>query len=400
MSAYVKKMSVQEAGLWRRAAPLLGHLDIELTERCNNNCIHCYINLPENDLKARRRELSTAQVKAILEEAASLGCLRVRFTGGEPLLRDDFEELYVFARRLGLRVQISTNGTLITAGMADLFARIPPGEQILVTVYGMKKSSYEAVTRMPGSFRAAQRGMRFLLEKRVPFAVTGVLLPPTRSEAERFETWAASLPGADGRPAFTFLFDLRCRPNGKKSGLIRRLRLPPAAAAMLLTRGEADALKSTREFCDRFVGVKNKTLFICGAGEGGCVDAYGLLQPCILLRHPDVVYDLKKGSLKDALTSFFPRLRQLRGAHPEFLARCARCFLRGLCEQCPAKSWMEHGSLDKPVQYFCDVAHAQARRLGLLKDNEQGWGVRGWRVRMKEFMGSGQRHIRSGRGRS
>ena len=81
----------------------LGSLDIELTERCNNNCIHCCINLPANDHAAKAREMTTEQIKSILTQAEKLGCLQVRFTGGEPLLRTDFEGLYLFARRLGLK---------------------------------------------------------------------------------------------------------------------------------------------------------------------------------------------------------------------------------------------------------------------------------------------------------
>ena len=61
--------------------------------------------------------------------------------------------------------------------------------------------------------------------------------------------------------------------------------------------------------------------------------------------------------------------------NPEYLARCARCFLMGLCEQCPGKSWAEHGTLDTPVEYLCRVAHAQARYLGLLAEGERAWEV-------------------------
>jgi len=90
--------------------PLLGWLDMELTERCNNNCLHCYINLPENDVQAKERELPFEEVKRILKEAASLGCITVRFTGGEPLLREDFKEIYLFSKREDLRVMIFTKG--------------------------------------------------------------------------------------------------------------------------------------------------------------------------------------------------------------------------------------------------------------------------------------------------
>ncbi len=70
--------------------PLLSHLDIELTERCNNACLHCYINRPSDDFWAKQCELSTAEWQEIFRQAANLGALSVRFTGGEPLLREDF----------------------------------------------------------------------------------------------------------------------------------------------------------------------------------------------------------------------------------------------------------------------------------------------------------------------
>jgi sulfatase maturation enzyme AslB (radical SAM superfamily) len=70
-------------------------------------------------------------------------------------------------------------------------------------------------------------------------------------------------------------------------------------------------------------------------------------------------------------------LHELRATNPEYLRRCAKCFLKGLCEQCPAKSWAESGTLDTPVEYLCEVAHAQARYLGWLGKHEQGWENKG-----------------------
>jgi hypothetical protein len=67
---------------------------------------------------------------------------------------------------------------------------------------------------------------------------------------------------------------------------------------------------------------------------------------------------------------------------PGGLERCARCFLKGLCEQCPAKSWTEHGTLDTPVEYLCQVAHAQALYLGLLTEGEHALEIAYWRARI------------------
>ena len=86
---------------------------------------------------------------------------------------------------------------------------------------------------------------------------------------------------------------------------------------------------------------------------------------------PEAVYDLKEGTLREALMDFFPKLRDMKANNPDYLDRCGCCFLHGLCEQCPGKSWMEHGTFDAPVEYLCRVAHAEAQNLGLLKEGER-----------------------------
>ena len=154
-----------------------------------------------------------------------------------------------------------------------------------------------------------------------------------------------------------------------------------------------------RQFADKFMAPQGDRLFSCGAGLGTCVDAYGKAQMCMLLRHPDMVYPLDAdlhhakhpettlSPLEYALKIFFPEVRKLRSHNPAYLQRCAKCFLQGLCEQCPAKSWEEHGTLDTPVEYLCEVAHAQARYLGLVKESEKAWLLpeATWRERLKTF---------------
>jgi sulfatase maturation enzyme AslB (radical SAM superfamily) len=83
------------------------------------------------------------------------------------------------------------------------------------------------------------------------------------------------------------------------------------------------------------------------------------------------------------VTEFFPGLRALRAQDPEYLRRCARCFLAGICDQCPSKSWAEHGTLDTPVDYFCEVTQARARFIGLLRDGELPWDVIDGKERVK-----------------
>ncbi len=412
----------------------LGRLDVELTERCDNDCIHCCICLPADHEEARRREMTTGEVVGLLEQACDLGCLSVRYTGGEPLLRDDFEELYLAARRRGLKVLLFTNARRITPELADLFAHIPPLERIEVTVYGMRQESYEAVTRRRGSFAEFRRGVALLEERGVPFIIKSAWLPPNRGEVGELTEWAAGNPAMEGRPpGHSLFFELRGRrlpaaagrqaaaaadtdfwwPDpAQRNELIRSLRAAPEdGVAFVADRDRERYLAEMRQFCSKFMRVPGDKLFTCGAGHGTCVDAYGVAQMCLPLRHPDTVFSCRTGrpgggepaaksgshaptdpdrglapdALRTALTGHFPRVRELRATDPDYLATCALCFLKGLCEQCPGKSWSEHGALDRRVDYLCDVAHAQARDLGLLKAGERAWEVKDAAGRVDDF---------------
>ena len=374
-SKYVEKITTS-ADLWARItrATVLSHLDIEVTERCNNDCLHCYINLPLDDGQAQQAELSFDEIRSIADGAANLGCLSVRLTGGEPLVRDDFPEIYRYLIHKGMRVTVFTNATLLTPAIIDLFRKYPPFD-LEISVYGMSQKSYEAVTRNPGSFAAAMAGIERLRERQLPFVLKSVALPPNLHELRDFRDWAIRLTGRE--PGLVMKLDLRAtRDDERRNRVIKAMRLTPEQLEEFLRWDEAKYRSGMEQFVRKFLrsAPGDDKLFHCGSGmKVLTVNAYGQLQPCMLLRHPDCIYNLRNGSLRDALEHFIPRLREMRAQNTEYLTRCARCFLQALCGQCPAKSWMEYGELDRPVEYLCTLAHAEAVFLGLLEEGEKAW---------------------------
>jgi MoaA/NifB/PqqE/SkfB family radical SAM enzyme len=86
-----------------------------VTRRCNLSCMHCY---SDSHNQAYRGELSTEEGWRLLDDLAAFGVPTVLFSGGEPLIRPDLFELAAYARDLGLRCVLSTNGTLITSEAA------------------------------------------------------------------------------------------------------------------------------------------------------------------------------------------------------------------------------------------------------------------------------------------
>jgi radical SAM protein with 4Fe4S-binding SPASM domain len=87
-----------------------------VTRRCNLSCMHCYSDSHD---RAYPGELTQEEGRRLLDDLAAFGVPTVIFSGGEPLIREDVFELAAYARDLGLRCVLSTNGTLITGAVAQ-----------------------------------------------------------------------------------------------------------------------------------------------------------------------------------------------------------------------------------------------------------------------------------------
>ncbi len=82
---------------------------IEITKRCNLNCVHCGSDCGH---KAVEDELSIEEWKDVLLQLSEMRIKKVVFSGGEPTLKDGFEKLLPFTNRLGIKVGFISNGFL------------------------------------------------------------------------------------------------------------------------------------------------------------------------------------------------------------------------------------------------------------------------------------------------
>lgn len=363
----VSSIPIQEFALWEKIKDkrALVSFDLELTARCNNNCRHCYINLPANHKKAKEKELSVEEIKEIAEQAVSLGALWCLITGGEPLLRPDFENIYLTLKKLGLLVSVFTNATLIKKEHIALFRKYPPRD-IEVTIYGVTEDTYERVTRKPGSFNKFMRGLDLLFDSGTKVRLKAMALRSNLDELPQIASFCRE------RTKDYFRFDpflhMRFDQDLERNKEIESERLSPAEI-VALERSDQQRFESLKKGCDKlivpeFSNHECNHLFHCGAGNGSFSLSYdGHLRLCSSLWHPDSVYGLKKGSLIDAWHNFIPKIRDMRSDRREFLERCRVCPLINLCLWCPAHAHLETGEMDAHVDYFCQVAHARAEAL-------------------------------------
>ncbi|MCU0666420.1 MAG: radical SAM protein [Candidatus Omnitrophica bacterium] len=365
---FISKIPLPKFKLWDKfkdADRKLVSFDLEITARCNNNCRHCYVNLSCQDSKAKSRELTLVQIKHIIDQAADLGALWCLITGGEPFLRKDFFDIYLYIKKKGLLVSVFTNATLINEKHIDFFKKYPPRD-IEVTVYGVTKEVYERVTRIPGSFKAFRRGLDSLLKNKIPVRLKAMAL---RSNVKQLPQ-IARFCRQKTKDYFRFdpLLHLRFDRNQKRNEEIKSERLLPAEI-VAIEKADSERSQALQKSCDKFIipelshtGCNH--LFHCGSGNGSFYVSFdGYFKLCSSLNHPDCMYDLKKGSLEQAYNKFALKVRDMRSNNPEFLEKCRKCELVNLCLWCPAHAYLETGKLDTPVEYFCEVAHQRAEPL-------------------------------------
>ncbi|MCX6701050.1 MAG: radical SAM protein [Methanomicrobiales archaeon] len=339
---------IQDFSLWdkMKSGRKVFSFDLEVTARCNNDCPHCYINLPAGDRVAMGQELTLAEIDRIADEAVALGAVWVLITGG--------------------LVSVFTNATMIQKEHVDLFQKYPPRD-IEVSVYGATKETYEKVTGRPGSFDAFERGLQLLVDSGVRVRLKAMALRSNLFELPEISAFCRKYTKDYYR--FDPLLHLRFDGDAvRNTGIIAERLTPEEIVA--IERADSERFNSLTKSCNKLINESFchtgcNHLFHCGAGNGSFSVSYdGKFRLCSSLWAPETMYDLRTGTLQDAWVHTVPRVRNLRSDDPEFLKTCRRCPLINLCLWCPAHAYLETGSMDACVEYFCQVAHARAAALG------------------------------------
>ncbi len=345
---FSKRLHEKVAG---QRLPIVGSM--ELTLQCNLRCKHCYLDTVHDGMP-ESRELTVEEYRGIFRQLAEAGTLWLLLTGGEPLLRPDFDEIYLAAKRAGFIITLFTNGTLITPRLADLLAEWRPF-QVEITLYGLTQATYERVTGIPGSHKRCMTGIELLKERGIPFNLKTIAMTLNVHELEGMKAFAESL-------GVGFRFDpiINAGVDGARGCTLYRLS---AEEVVALDLADERRMAEWQRFWD-FIGGRPgnpEMLYQCGAGLNSYhVDPYGQLSICMMSRGHQ--YDLRQGTFREGWEGF---LKQERFRTDVLNPGCATCELLSLCGQCPGVAEMEGGDPAAPVPYLCEIAHQRARALGI-----------------------------------
>ncbi|MDD4899578.1 MAG: radical SAM protein [Candidatus Omnitrophica bacterium] len=331
--------------------PLEGSLD--LTYRCNNNCRHCWLRVGP-DAKEAKNELSLAEIKKLVSDAKKMGCRRWSISGGEPMLRKDFTEIFEYITSNANSYSINTNGALITPKIAKLLKK--KGAK-MVAIYGATAEVHDRITRNPGSFEQTMRGFRYLKEAGAGFIVQ---LIPMRDNYHQFQEMVklAESLSKHYRVGAAWLYLSACADKKINEEIIRQ-RLPAKEVIELDKPDLSYEDQMHREAGHRYChDSKEEYLF------GSCVamrrdfhvDPYGGMTFCCFLKDPKMRYDLRKGTFEEGWENFIPSLGKKIKVTKEYEENCGSCAQRQNCRICPVYSYLEHGRYDAKIDYLCDAA--------------------------------------------
>ncbi len=142
------------------SAPL--RMDMALTFRCQNDCVHCYAGGPHET-----PELSTEQWKKVIDKLSEIGVFILTFTGGEPTLREDLPELLIYAQTVGMVTGLISNGRNLKDKAYVEVLEKSGLDFVQVTLESHKPAFHDKMTGAKGSWKETVAGIQNAVQSKI-----------------------------------------------------------------------------------------------------------------------------------------------------------------------------------------------------------------------------------------
>ncbi len=253
----------------------LFHVHIDITNRCNLRCLHCYHPFEEY---AHQTEVTLESLKTFIDEIYELGAFSITLSGGEALLRKDFWEIVKYISKKGMLLSFFTNGISI---QEEDIIRIRQScvQKIGVSLYAIEETIHDKITQLPGSCIKTKRALEALKQTDVLIEVKCVLMKDNFSQYKEMAAYCQE-------NGFSFLLDTSMSP--KLNGDTNPLNLAPSYEQFVEFSLDESFWGFVKE--KKPMDWKREP---CSAGRYSLyIDPLGNVYPCVSLR-------LKLGTMKE-----------------------------------------------------------------------------------------------------
>jgi radical SAM protein with 4Fe4S-binding SPASM domain len=358
------KLSTQDFLLKHdRERPRLSSLQFELSTRCNERCIHCYI---PNYKKNAGLDLSFDRFKYVLDQFVEMGGFEVIFSGGEALLNKDIHRMLAYSRENDLQINILSNLIALKDEDVSQLKEINPS-LIQVSLYSMDPHIHDEITTVKGSFEKTKASIEKLHAANIPLQISCPLMKANKDGYDAVMKYAQSLR-------------VKCQTDYI---MMAQTDLNIGNLSNRLTIEETE--KVIRDILKFDVDYKEKTLALealsnlsekeycempyCGVGINQiCVTVNGDLFPCPGWQDM-VVGNVYKNSLKDIWNNSI-ELKKIRNVRRGDFPKCIKCEAKDYCNMCLVRNYNENdGNMFKTNEHFCKVAFLNKRLVEEWKSN-------------------------------
>ncbi len=339
----------------RQSTPVSG--SFELTRKCNFNCKMCYVHCTDTSSDV---ELTTGEWLKIAEYAKKEGLLFLLLTGGEPLLRPDFSQLYSALAKMGFMLSINTNGSMFTDEIFRLFEAYPPS-RVNISLYGGSDDTYENLCENRKFDKVLGNIIR-LKKMGIPVRLNCVFNKYNVADTEKIYQIAKD-NDLIVKPSSYMYPSLRAK--GETGDNEARLTAEEAAKNTVLCRKLTFSEEQLREKAKEMMSLYPPECdpdaegegMRCRAGKSSFWVTYdGRMMPCGMMTEPCV-------SLKDMSFSEAWQVIRTKTAEIRLPSECQSCSHKSVCNVCAAMCYTETGSFSGKPEYICTMVKAIANEF-------------------------------------
>ena len=338
--------------------PLISCLQFELSSRCNERCIHCYI---PNEKKNKGFDMPTAKVKSILDEFAAMGGIHVTLSGGEAFLHKDIIEIAEYCREKDLKITILSNLISLKDEQIERLKKVNLSF-IQVSLYSMDPEIHDFITTVKGSFEKSKAAIEKLVAADIPVQISCPIMKANRKGYDKVLDYAKSL-----KIKAQTDYIMMARADLNTENLANRLSIEETEELLRdLIEHDINYRENTLEQLPVSDQIKfNLERFmkqpVCGVGyDNCCITANGDVYPCAGWQDY-VLGNMYKQSLQE-IWEQSERVKELRKITQASFPQCLECEAHDYCARCLVRNYNESGGDMFAINnHFCDVAFLNKR---------------------------------------
>lgn len=364
---YKSKRQVTQDFLEKRFSekPRLMKFQIEITNVCNERCIHCYI--PHH---IKKQIMSEDLFYRILNQLKSMGIVSLGISGGEAMSHPKFKEFIKAVKELNVNISLLTNLTLLTDEIVSLFekSRIT----VIPSLYSLNEEHHDYITQVKGSCKKTIEGILKLVEHSIPVEINCPIMNANKDDVIELIHWAK-------KKHIVVKTDncIIARCDRSTDNLENRLSISDLERIDKLLIDENEIFKRViladdydQEVEKLFYDMEGRW---CGVGVSCCcADAYGNVCPCPSWSDYNSG-NLETESLEDIWLNS-ANFKYIRSLRKKDFPKCSVCEDKAYCSVCMAKNANE-SPIKNPLDvndYFCKLSHINRETIENWRKNHLG----------------------------